>query len=71
MKSAAWSNDRETDYVGAFEVKLRRATGAGDCCEAADIIAYLVGFDTRERLMFYNACDSLYFSNISRTTKYE
>jgi len=37
MKSAAWSNDRETDYVGAFEVKLRRATGAGDCCERVSV----------------------------------
>lgn len=64
VKGAAWSNGRETEYVDAFKVNAGRATGAGDCWDAADIIAYLVGLDTRERLMFSNACASLYVSNI-------
>jgi ribokinase len=64
VKGAAWSNGKEIEYVDAFKVKSRRATGAGDCWDAADIIAYVVGLDTRERLMFSNACASLYVSNI-------
>ena len=64
MKGAAWSNGIETDYVEAFKVKSKRATGAGDCWNAADIISYVVGLNTRERLMFSNACASLYVSNI-------
>jgi ribokinase len=64
VKGAAWSNGRETEYVEAFKVKSRRATGAGDCWDAADIMAYLVGLDTRERLIFSNACASLYVSNM-------
>jgi ribokinase len=64
VKGAAWSNGKEIEYVDAFKVKSRRATGAGDCWDAADIISYVVGLDTRERLMFSNACASLYVSNI-------
>jgi ribokinase len=64
VKGAAWSNGRETEYVEAFKVKSRRATGAGDCWDAADIMAYLVGLDTRERLIFSNVCASLYVSNM-------
>jgi ribokinase len=63
VKGAAWSNGLETDYVDAFKVKQWIATGAGDCWDAADIVGYLAGLDTRERLMFSNACASLYISN--------
>jgi ribokinase len=64
VKGAAWSDGSESEYVNAFKVRPRRATGAGDCWDAADLIAYLAGLDARERLLFSNACASLYISNI-------
>lgn len=60
---AAWSNGIDTYYADAFKVIPRRTTGAGDCWDAADIIGYLVGLGARERLIFSNACASLYVSN--------
>lgn len=63
FRGAAWSDGIDTYYVDAFKVIPRRTTGAGDCWDAADIIGYLVGLGTRERLLFSNACASLYVSN--------
>jgi len=60
---AACSNGTDACYADAFKVIPRRTTGAGDCWDAADIIGYLVGLGTRERLIFSNACASLYVSN--------
>jgi sugar/nucleoside kinase (ribokinase family) len=62
--SAAWSNGKETDYVNAFKVEPRIATGARDCWNAADIVGYLAGLDPRERLTFANAYASSYVRNI-------
>ena len=42
IKGAAWSNGKETDYVNAFKVEPRRATGAGDCWNTADIACSLI-----------------------------
>jgi ribokinase len=64
IKGAAWSNGKETDYVNAFKVEPRRATGAGDCWNAADIVGHLAGLDPRERLTFANAYASSYVRNI-------
>ena len=50
INGAAWSNGKETDYINAFNVEPRRATGAGDCWNAADIVGHLAGLDPRERL---------------------
>jgi ribokinase len=62
-KGAAWSNGKETVFVNAIKVEVNRLTGAGDSWDAADIIGYLAGMDTNERLTFSNACVSLYIRN--------
>ncbi len=59
FRGAAWSNGIESVYVDAFKVTPRRATGAGDCWDAANIVGYLVGLDPRERLIFANSYASL------------
>ena len=64
FKGAAWSNGKETDYINAFKVEPRRATGAGDCWNAADIVGHFAGLDPRERLTFANAYASSYVRNI-------
>jgi ribokinase len=64
INGAAWSNGKETDYVNTFKVEPRRATGAGDCWNAADIVGHLAGLDPRERLTFANAYASSYAQNI-------
>jgi len=64
INGAAWSNGKETDYANAFKVEPRRATGAGDCWNAADIVGHLAGLDPRERLTFANAYASSYVRNI-------
>jgi ribokinase len=64
INGAAWSNGKEIDYVNAFKVEPRRATGAGDCWNAADIVGHLAGLDPRERLTFANAYASSYVRNI-------
>ena len=60
---AAWSNGKETSFAHAIKVEARNLTGAGDYWDAADIFGYLAGFDTTERLVFSNACASLYIRN--------
>jgi len=60
---AAGTYGVDTYYADAFKVIPRRTSGAGDCWDAADIIGYLVGLGARERLIFSNACASLYVSN--------
>lgn len=57
---AAWSNGKESEFVHAIKVEPRILTGAGDVWDAADIIGYLAGLDPSERLLFSNACASLY-----------
>jgi ribokinase len=47
-----------------FKVEPRRATGAGDCWNAADIVGHLAGLDSGERLTFANVYASSYVQNI-------
>jgi ribokinase len=60
---AAWSNGKETEFVHAIKVEAQTLTGAGDSWDAADIIGYLAGLDAEERLIYANACASLYIRN--------
>jgi ribokinase len=60
---AAWSNGKETEFVHAIKVEAQTLTGAGDSWDAADIIGYLAGLDAKERLIYANACSSLYIRN--------
>jgi ribokinase len=60
---AAWSNGRETAFAKAIKVEPKTLTGAGDSWDAADILGYLAGLDTKERLVFSNAYVSLYIRN--------
>ena len=60
---AAWSNGKETEFVHAIKVEAKTLTGAGDSWDAADIIGYLAGLDTEERLIYANMCSSLYVMN--------
>jgi ribokinase len=60
---AAWSNGRETSFANAIKVEPKTLTGAGDSWDAADILGYLAGLDTIERLVFANAYVSLYLRN--------
>jgi ribokinase len=60
---AAWSNGRETAFANIIKVEPKTLTGAGDSWDAADILGYLAGLDTKERLVFSNAFVSLYIRN--------
>jgi ribokinase len=60
---AAWSNGRETAFANVIKVEPKTLTGAGDSWDAADILGYLAGLDTKERLVFSNAFVSLYIRN--------
>jgi ribokinase len=60
---AAWSNGRETAFAKAIKVEPKTLTGAGDSWDAADILGYLAGLDTKERLVFSNVYVSLYIRN--------
>ena len=60
---AAWSNGRETIFAHSIRVEAKTLTGAGDIWDAADIVGYLAGLDVTERLIFSNACASLYIRN--------
>ncbi len=62
---AAWSNGKETEFAHAIKVEPKILTGAGDVWDAADILGYLAGMDPGERLLFANACASLYVRDIS------
>jgi len=57
---AACSNGKESTFVHAIKVDAKTLTGAGDSWDAADIIGYLAGLDSQERLLFANCCASLY-----------
>jgi ribokinase len=60
---AAWSNGRETAFAKTIKVEPKTLTGAGDSWDAADILGYLAGLDTKERLVFSNVYVSLYIRN--------
>jgi ribokinase len=60
---AAWSNGIETAFAHAINVEVKTLTGAGDSWDAADIVGHLSGLDATERLIFSNACVSLYIQN--------
>ncbi|AIF85158.1 sugar kinase, ribokinase [Candidatus Nitrososphaera evergladensis SR1] len=57
---SAWSNGKEVEFVHAIKVEPKILTGAGDVWDAADILGYIAGLDSRERLLFANAASSLY-----------
>jgi ribokinase len=57
---SAWSNGKERVFVHAIKVDAKTLTGAGDSWDAGDIIGYLAGLDSQERLLFANCCASLY-----------
>ena len=57
---AAWSNGKESTYVHTIKVDAKTLTGAGDSWDAGDILGYLAGLDSQERLLFANCCSSLY-----------
>ncbi|HEU4444157.1 MAG TPA: carbohydrate kinase family protein [Nitrososphaeraceae archaeon] len=60
---AAWSNGNEVVFVHPIKVDPKTLTGAGDSWDAADIVGYLAGLEPKERLLFSNACASLYVRN--------
>jgi ribokinase len=62
-KGAAWSNGNEIVFVYPIKVEPKTLTGAGDSWDAADIVGYLAGLEPKERLLFSNACASLYVRN--------
>jgi ribokinase len=62
-KGAAWSNGSEIVFVHPIKVEPKTLTGAGDSWDAADIVGYLAGLEPKERLLFSNACASLYVRN--------
>lgn len=57
---AAWSNGKESTYVHTIKVDARTLTGAGDSWDAGDILGYLAGLESQERLLVANCCSSLY-----------
>ncbi|HLG37748.1 MAG TPA: carbohydrate kinase family protein [Nitrososphaera sp.] len=57
---AAWSNGKESTYVHTIKVDAKTLTGAGDSWDAGDILGYLAGLESQERLLFANCCSSLY-----------
>jgi ribokinase len=63
-RGAAWSNGKEAIFAHAIKVEPKTLTGAGDSWDAADIIGYMAGLDTLERLIFSNACASLYIRSL-------
>src|ERR671919_3211693 len=62
-RGAAWSNGNEILFVHPINVEPKTLTGAGDSWDAADIVGYLAGLEPKERLLFSNACASLYVRN--------
>lgn len=60
---SAWSNGRETEFAHVIKVEPKMITGAGDSWDAGDIVGYLAGLEPRDRLLFANACASLYVRN--------
>ncbi len=60
---AAWSNGKEVVFVHPIRVEPKMITGAGDSWDAADMVGYLAGLEPKERLLFSNACASLYVRN--------
>lgn len=57
---AAWSDGKDVVFVNSFYTVPKKLTGSGDCWDAADLVAYFVGLDTTERLLFSNAYASYY-----------
>jgi ribokinase len=56
----AWSDGKDVLFVNSFYTDPKKVTGSGDCWDAADLVGYFAGLDTTERLLFSNACASLY-----------
>jgi ribokinase len=57
---SAWSNGKDSVFAYSVKVQAKTLTGAGDSWDAADIVGYLAGLEPKERLIFSNACASLY-----------
>jgi ribokinase len=56
----AWSDGKDVLFVNSFYTDPKKVTGSGDCWDAADLVGYFAGLGTTERLLFSNACASLY-----------
>jgi ribokinase len=56
----AGSDGKDVIFVNSFYTDPKKVTGSGDCWDAADLVGYFAGLDTTERLLFSNACASLY-----------
>lgn len=52
----------ENHRARAFQIKLKRSTGAGDAWNAANILGYLLELEPEERLTFANAFAAGYLS---------
>ncbi len=59
-EGSAWVTEEKRVEVGAFEVGVKRPTGAGDVFNAGFIYAFLSGMDEIDCLRFANACSALY-----------
>ncbi|MGH2637745.1 MAG: PfkB family carbohydrate kinase, partial [Rhabdochlamydiaceae bacterium] len=62
------SQDRDVVSANCHRVLQKTVTGAGDVWEAADLMGYLTGLDTEDRLRFANAAAALYVSRESAAT---
>jgi ribokinase len=57
---AGWSNGTDSQFGPAIKVQPKTLTGAGDSWDSANIVGYLCKLSPITRLMFANACASLY-----------
>jgi ribokinase len=58
-----WSNGKETEFAKSFPTEVKFVTGAGDVWDAANMLGYLAGLESKDRLRFANATASLYVGN--------
>ena len=56
----AWSNGIDAAFFPTKRIQIRNLVGAGDSWDAADIVGYLAGLDSEERLFFSNMYCWLY-----------
>ncbi|MDE1766302.1 MAG: carbohydrate kinase family protein [Thaumarchaeota archaeon] len=58
-----WTDGKEVEFAESLPAKPILVTGAGDVWDAANVIGYMAGLDSGERLYFANAAAALYISN--------
>ena len=59
----AWSDGSNSSFFPTRRSQIRNLVGAGDSWDAADIVGYLAGLDSKERLIFSNMYCWLYMSS--------